>query len=94
MIKELIYEYVVYLEQELSKKYTYVFDVRGQHCYKARPDEYFMISGFSYFRAVIVEHAFSEEEARKNVFEDGDLFYVEVMSKEEMLKEVIHEIEN
>lgn len=94
MIKELIREYVEYLEQELSKKYEYVFDVWGQHCYKAREDEYFRISGFSYFHAVMIEHALSEEEARKSMFEDGDRFFVEEMSKEEILKAVIHEIEN
>lgn len=46
------------------------------------------------FNAIVIEHAFSETEAKKNVFEDGDLFYIDELTEEEMFNEMIKEIED
>ena len=39
-----------------------------------------------------MEYAPSEKEARKNLFEDGDLFYMDELNREEMLKKILMEI--
>ena len=41
----------------------------------------------------MVEYAYDETWAENNVFEDGDLFYIDELSPEEMLAEMLAEIE-
>ena len=45
------------------------------------------------FGALVLEYADSVEEAKKNRFEDGDLFYLEDMDEETMFQCMIQEIE-
>lgn len=81
------------IEQKLKEIYPVAFQIRGQNCYEAGENEYFMITGLSWANAVVVEHAFSVDEATKNRFEDGDLFYMDELSEDEMLNAMIKEIE-
>ena len=41
-----------------------------------------------------MEYAYDETWAENNVFEDGDLFYIDELSPEEMLAEMLAEIED
>ena len=43
--------------------------------------------------ALVVEYAYDETWAENNVFEDGDLFYLDELSPEEMLAGMLAEIE-
>lgn len=81
------------LEQQLEKKYKKVFDIFGKKCFKAREDEFFSLTRLQWANAIVVEHAFSLEEAKKNMFEDGDLFYLDELNEEQMLEKMIEEIE-
>lgn len=44
------------------------------------------------YNAIVVGYANNMKEAKNNMFEDGDLFYMDEMSREEMLEAVIREI--
>lgn len=47
------------------------------------------------YNALVLEYAENLDKAKENVFdEDGDLFYMEKMSEDEMLNAMINEIEN
>lgn len=45
------------------------------------------------FNAIVVGYAENRKAAKKNIFEDGDLFYMDELDEEEMLKAIIGEIE-
>lgn len=81
------------LERRFEEIYERMPDISERKCFKAREDEIFMITGLEWTKAIVLEHACSEEEVRKNLFEDGDLFYLEELDEEQMLKEMIQEIE-
>ena len=81
------------LERRFGEIYERMPDISERKCFKVREDEIFMITGLEWAQAIVVEHADSEEEARKNLFEDGDLFYLEELDEEQMLQEMIREIE-
>lgn len=81
------------LERRFEEIYERMPDISERKCFKAREDEIFMITGLEWAKAIVLEHACSEEEVRKNLFEDGDLFYLEELDEEQMLKEMIQEIE-
>ncbi len=81
------------LERRFGEIYERIPDISERKCFKAREDEIFMITVLEWAEALVLEHADSEEDARKNLFEDGDLFYLEEFDEEQMLKEMIQEIE-
>lgn len=59
----------------------------------SRPDGViFSIGTLLSFGALVVEYADSEAEAKRNRFEDGDLFYLEEMDEETMYQGMIQEI--
>lgn len=82
------------LEQRMQEKYELVFEVLGKKCYKAHDNEFFMLTRMAWANAIVVEHAETEDEARKNMFEDGDLFYMDELSEDEMFNAMIKEIED
>ena len=49
--------------------------------------------GIDMGKAIVVEYALSETEVKKNLFEDGDLFYLNELDEEQMLQVMIQEIE-
>lgn len=93
-VKKMIDEQIKILEKSMQERYEFVFEVLGQKCFKARDDEFFKITRLAWANAIVVEHAFSEEEARKNMFEDDDLFYVDELDENEILNAMILEIED
>lgn len=43
------------------------------------------------YNAIVVEHANNQYDAEKNCLEDGDLFYVEEMTTDEIIKAIVDE---
>lgn len=92
--KKKIEDRITLLEQRMFDRYEMVFEVFGKKCFKVRENEFFMITGLSWANAIVIEHALSEEDAKKNMFEDGDLFDIYDLSEDEMFQAMIFEIEN
>lgn len=80
------------LERRFGKKYQQAQEVSGQKCFEAGEDEFFMVTGLGWAEALVLEHASSEDEMKKNLFEDGDLFYMDKMNEEQMFNAMIEEI--
>lgn len=65
----------------------------NEHVCFSRPDGViFSIGTLLSFGALVVEYADSEVEAKRNRFDDGDLFYLEEMDEETMYQGMIQEI--
>lgn len=82
------------LEQRFEEKYGTPFLVWKRKCFFVNEQEFFRVSGLKWLNAIVIEHAFSEEEAKKNMFEDGDIFYMDEFAEDEMLDAMIREIED
>ena len=54
----------------------------------------FQLSKFPGEEALVVEYAKNYEDALLNRFEDGDVFYLDEMTEEEMFQAIMHEIED
>lgn len=85
---------IINLEKEFAKRYQCVSPALEKKCFKARDDEFFRLARIQWANAIVIEHAFSEIEAKKNMFEDGDLFHIEELDEEQMLREMLKEIED
>ena len=81
------------IENAMEKRYSRAFDVHGQKCFKVNYNEFFMVTSLLWANAIVIEHAFSESEAKKGVFEDGDLFYIDELDEKQMMKQMMEEIE-
>lgn len=86
--------YYSYVKNKLAEKYSRV-DVNGiEYFFNKKDNCYFKITVFpKSINALVVEYADGLVEAKNGGSEDGDLFYVDDMTKEEMLAEMIQEIE-
>lgn len=80
------------LEKELKKIYKAV-DVNSENCFEKKTGEIFHVFGIKEFNALGIEYAENMNEAKKNLYEDGDLFYIDDMNEAEMLEAMIREIE-
>lgn len=82
------------VERLVEKKYPVEFLVGGKKCFKHGEEHYFMITGLEWEEpAVVVEHADTLSDAKKNFFEDGDLFYIDEMSEDEIFDAIVNEVE-
>lgn len=93
-LKKKIDERISKLELRMKERYEIAFDVLGKNCFKASDYEFFILTRMFWANAVVIEHADSEEEARKNRFEDGDLFYMDELEEDAMFNAMIREIED
>lgn len=85
--------YLSYIKKSISDKYA-VSTVSQIDCfYNPSTNEYFYIDKFEFYNAIFASYASGAADAKNNIFEDGDLHYVEDMTKEQMLEEIIQEIE-
>ena len=80
------------LHIRLCEKYDTV-TVGGRDCFLQGDNHYFRLNGIVPFGAVVLEHADGIEEAEVNRFEDGDLFYLDELSTDEMFECLVAEIE-
>ena len=90
--KKRIDERIAWLEQQIEVQYGSVFEVLGKKCFRVSDDEFFMLTRLAWANAIVVEHAESELDAKSNRFEDGDLFYLDEMTKEDMLEAILREV--
>lgn len=90
--KKKIEERKNWLEQKLETQYETAFEITGGKCFKSESNTFFLVTPLSWANAIVVEYAPTEEGARKNLFEDGDLFYMDELNREEMLKKILVEI--
>ena len=82
------------IDNRIADRYPSPFEIDGQRCYLFGKDHYFMITPFHFeYDSIIVEHAHSLEEAKKNLFEDGDRFYLDEMTDDEIYDAIINEVE-
>ena len=85
-----------FLQDSLAAKYeTRV--VGEQKAFYADNGKYFRPFSIKEWDVVGIEYAHSEEEARKNFFDDGDLFPMEEYTEENkdaLLKDILQEIED
>lgn len=87
-------EYYNAVTHELSKNFD-IREINGEQCfYDDRTNNYFKVKVLPQcMNALVVEYADNLTEAKKNRFEDGDLFFVEDMTKFEMFNEIMEEIQ-
>lgn len=84
---------VRFIERKLAERYEKII-IDGMVCFLVPGNAIARVTFVKGFNAIIVEYAFSMNEARKNMFEDGDRFYVDEMDDEETLAAIIKEIED
>lgn len=80
------------LENRLKKRYEFII-INGDGCFITESGEIIQLTGLKAFNAIVIEYAESMEDAKKNMFEDGELFYLDDMNEDEMFKAMIKEIE-
>lgn len=82
------------VERSIGQRYECPFRINGQRCFLYGQDHYFMITGLDWEeKSIVVEHAHSLEEAKRDMFEDGDRFYVDEMTENEIVDAIIDEVE-
>ena len=87
-------EYYDFIQDKLSSIYSKVNVGKNEYFYNKKDNCYFKVTVFPVrFNALVIEYAYGLIDAENNCFEDGDLHYVDEMTKEEMLDEMIEEIE-
>lgn len=87
-------QYRKFIEEKLSERYP-TFVLHGRTCFKAPDGTTLRIDTLGWAQeALVVEYAYNEAWAENNVFEDGDLFYLDELSPEEMLAGMLAEIED
>lgn len=82
---------VTRLNSHMSERYVGVI-INGEQCFKTKNGCIFHVEKFPGSPAIVIEYAENEEEAKKNLFEDGDLFYPDEMTEEELIEAMIKEI--
>lgn len=88
------FKYYSYIENKLTERYTKVGVDGNEYFYNEKDNCYFKITVLPRsINAFVIEYADGLVEAKNGGSEDGDLFYVDDMTKEQMLEEMIQEIE-
>ncbi len=86
------------LERRFKLKYPTPFTVReGKPCFLADNGHYFLVTAVYFDKHdgfIVIEHADSLQEAMLPRFEDGDLYYMDDMTEDEMFEAMVREIEN
>lgn len=78
-----------YLNSELERKYHSVM-IDGEKCFLAN-NAIIKITCVKGLDSIVVEYADNADEARKNRFEDGENFNIE-LGKEKILQRILEEI--
>ena len=92
MEKKLTENRLTEVKAALSAKYRTV-DLDGEKFFVATDGAFFRVGVFPGAMALVIEYADTEQEARQNVLEDGDRFYLDETTLDEMLRLMIAEIE-
>lgn len=92
MEKKLTENRLTEVKAALSAKYRTV-DLDGENFFVATDGAFFRVGVFPGTMALVIEYADTEQEARQNALEDGDRFYLDETTLDEMLRLMIAEIE-
>ena len=92
MEKKLTENRLTEVKAALSAKYRKV-DLDGEKFFVATDGAFFRVGVFPGAMALVIEYADTEQEARQNALEDGDRFYLDETTLDEMLRLMIAEIE-
>lgn len=92
MEKKLTENRLTEVKAALSAKYRTV-DLAGEKFFVATDGAFFRVGVFPGAMALVIEYADTEQEARQNALEDGDRFYLDETTLDEMLRLMIAEIE-
>ena len=85
--------YRQFIEDKLRERYP-TFLLHGRTSFQAPDGTILRIDTLNWAQeALVVEYAYDETWVENNVFEDGDLFYLDELSPEEMLAGMLAEIE-
>ena len=92
MEKKLTENRLTEVKAALSAKYRTV-DLDGEKFFVATDGAFFRVGVFPGAMALVIEYADTEQEARQNALEDGDRFYLDETTLDEMLRLMIAKIE-
>lgn len=92
MEKKLTENRLTEVKAALSAKYRTV-DLGWEKFFVATDGAFFRVGVFPGAMALVIEYADTEQEARQNALEDGDRFYLDETTLDEMLRLMIAEIE-
>ena len=92
MEKKLTENRLTEVKAALSAKYRPV-DLCDEKFFVATDGAFFRVYAFPSQAALVIEYADTEQEARQNALEDGDRFYLDETTLDEMLRLMIAEIE-
>ena len=92
MEKKLTENRLTEVKAALCAKYRTV-DLGGEKFFVATDGAFFRVGVFPGAMALVIEYADTEQEARQNALEDGDRFYLDETTLDEMLRLMIAEIE-
>lgn len=79
------------LNQLLGQRYD-LCTITGKDFFKCPDGVCFLASFFPGENAIVIEYAEDEKAAAQNQLEDGDLFYLDDFSEEELFKQILKEI--
>lgn len=82
--------------EDLENRFSDIYEKRiigDWTCFVRHDGSMFILDYLLTFGALVVGYADNEDEARLNRFEDGDLFYLDDMSADEMFAAMRREIE-
>lgn len=81
------------LEDRLRNKYKEII-IGEDVCFVLNDGEIIHLVGLVQFKAIVIEYADSFDEAKKNMYDDGDLFYMDDYPEpERMFEDMIKEID-
>lgn len=81
------------VEEILKTKYRQKV-INNRVFFVTEDDNLFSLDFICEYNAIVVEYADSQHDAEKNCLEDGNLFYVEEMTTDEIVKAIIEEVCN
>ena len=80
------------IKARLSERYE-MLDINGESFFRTNGGTFFRIYAFPGEMALVIEYADSERDAKLHRLEDGDRFYMEDLSLDDMFKQMVSEIE-
>ena len=86
------------LSIRFKSRYLTPFTLQDGHiCFQTEKGHYFLLTALfpkDFDGFIVIEHADSLEEVKLNRFEDGDAFYMDDMTEDEMFDAMVREIES
>ncbi|MDD5927299.1 MAG: hypothetical protein PUD12_03785 [Firmicutes bacterium] len=90
-MKKMIDERLSLLELSLKHEFEQI-EINGEKCYKTSSNEIFTLTPLYSYNAIVIEYADDIEKAKANLYEDGDMFSMELYKEKDMLKAMLQEI--